>query len=166
LQPTDIRGNVTTRIRKLREGNFDAIILARAGLERLGLSDRISFSFDPEQFIPAAAQGALAVQTRADDSRTTELIAAIDDKKARTTTFAERHILSTMQCGCHAPAGAFATINEDDVIISAFISDLEGKNFIRRDITGPAHDADKLAEKIAHQLLNAGGREILEKLER
>jgi hydroxymethylbilane synthase len=166
LQPTDIRGNVTTRITKLREGKFDAIILARAGIERLGLSDKVAFCFDPKKFIPAAAQGALAVQTRADDDQTTKLIAAIDDEKARTTTFAERHVLSTMQCGCHAPAGVFAEIVGDNIIISAFISDLEGKNFIRRDITGPAPDADNLAEKIAHQLLNAGGKEILEKLER
>ncbi len=164
LQPTDIRGNVTTRIRKLREGKFDAIILARAGIERLGLSDKVAFCFDPKKFIPAAAQGALAVQTRADDDQTTKLVAAIDDEKARTTTFAERHILSTMQCGCHAPAGAFAEILGDDIIISAFISDLQGKNFIRRDITGPAADADKLAEELAHQLLNAGGADIIKAL--
>ena len=164
LQPTDIRGNVTTRIRKLREGKFDAIILARAGIERLGLSDKVAFCFDPKKFIPAAAQGALAVQTRADDDQTTKLVAVIDDEKARTTTFAERHILSTMQCGCHAPAGAFAEILGDDIIISAFISDLQGKNFIRRDITGPAADADKLAEELAHQLLNAGGADIIKAL--
>ena len=166
LQPTDIRGNVTTRIRKLREEKFDAIILARAGIERLGLSDKLAFCFDPKKFIPAAAQGALAVQIRADDMRTAKLISAIDDEKARTTTFAERHILSTMQCGCHAPAGAFAEIVGDNIIISAFISDLEGKNFIKRETTGPAVDADNLAEKIAHQLLNAGGRQILKNLER
>jgi hydroxymethylbilane synthase len=161
LEPIDIRGNVTTRIRKLREGKFDAIVLARAGIERLGLSDKISFCFDPQQFIPASAQGALAVQTRTDDA-VSELIAAIDDKKARTTTLAERRVLSTMQCGCHAPAGAFAEIVGDDIAICAFISDLEGKNFIRRDITGPA--ADALAENIANELLNAGGSDILASL--
>jgi hydroxymethylbilane synthase len=161
LEPIDIRGNVTTRIRKLREGKFDAIVLARAGIERLGLSDKISFCFDPQQFIPASAQGALAVQTRTDDA-VSELIAAIDDEKARTTTLAERRVLSTMQCGCHAPAGAFAEIVGDDIAICAFISDLEGKNFIRRDITGPA--ADALAENIANELLNAGGSDILASL--
>jgi len=164
LQPTDIRGNVTTRIGKLHEGKFDAIILARAGIERLGLSDKISFCFDPKEFIPAPAQGALAVQTRTDDDATSELITAIDDEKAHTTAFAERRVLSVMQCGCHAPAGAFAAINKDDIIICAFISDLEGRNFIRRRITGPAANADTLAEKIAHQLLNAGGKEILKAL--
>ena len=166
LEPTDIRGNVPTRIRKLREGKFDAIILARAGIERLGLNDEISLCFDPKQFIPAAAQGALAVQTRSDDATVSEFIAAIDNEKARTTTLAERRVLSTMKCGCHAPAGAFATINEDDMIICAFISDLEGKDFIKRDATGPVAGAEALAEKIAHELLDAGGREVLEKLER
>ena len=165
LQPTDIRGNVPTRIRKLHEGKFDAVILARAGIERLGLTDKISFCFDPRQFIPAPAQGALAVQTRADDVPTGELIAAIDDEKARTATLAERRVLSKMQCGCHAPAGAFAEIIGDDIAIYAFISDLEGKNFIRRHITGPVADAKNLAEQLANQLLNAGGTNILENLE-
>jgi len=166
LEPVPIRGNVLTRIRRLEEGKFDAIILARAGMERLGLSERVSFCFDPKQFIPAAAQGALAVQTRTDDAATNKLIAAIDDKKARTITFAERRVLSTMQCGCHAPAGAFAEIVGDDIEICAFISDLEGKDFIRREIAGPAGQTEKLAEKIAGELLNAGGREILEKLKK
>jgi hydroxymethylbilane synthase len=164
LTPVPIRGNVPTRIKLLEEGKFDAIILARAGIERLGLGGKISLCFDPQQFIPAPAQGALAVQTRTDDSTATELIAAIDNEKLRTITFAERRVLVTMQCGCHAPVGAFAKIAGDDMQICAFISDLEGKNFISRRLTGPAADADNLAEKIANELLNAGGREILEKL--
>ncbi|MHC4461205.1 MAG: hydroxymethylbilane synthase [Planctomycetota bacterium] len=165
LKPTSIRGNVLTRIRRLEEGKFDAIILARAGIERLGLADKISFSFDPEQFIPAPAQGALAVQTRTDDTATTNLIAAINDKNASTVTLAERHVLTTMQCGCHAPVGAFAKIDGDDIEITAFISDLQGKNFIRRRIKGPTEQPAKLAEKLAKQLLSSGGSEILASLE-
>lgn len=166
LEPTPIRGNVLTRIRLLEERKFDAIILARAGLERLGLGEKISFCFDPKQFIPAPAQGALAIQTRSDDAATSELVAAIDDRVARTIVFAERQILVTTQCGCHAPAGAFAKITGDDIEICAFVSDLEGENFIRREITGPVAEAGKLAEKIANELLEAGGKEILKKLER
>ena len=166
LQPSDIRGNVTTRIRKLKEAQFDAIILARAGIERLGLADNIASCFDPKEFIPAAAQGALAIQTRADDTETTEIIAAIDDQKDRATCDAERRVLATMQCGCHAPAGAFAQIIKDDIIIRAFISDLQAANFIRREITGSVAEADKLAEQLAHELLAAGGRDILSSLER
>jgi hydroxymethylbilane synthase len=108
LEPAPLRGNVQTRLKKLDTREFDAILLARAGLERLGLGDRISFVFDPAEFIPAPAQGALAIQTRADDDKTNEIIAAIDDAKARTTAMAERMILTTMQCGCHAPVGAYA----------------------------------------------------------
>ena len=166
LQPTDIRGNVTSRLRKLHEGKYDAIILARAGIERLGLSDNIAFSFDPTEFIPAAAQGALAVQTRTDNTETAELIAAIDDQRARVTCDAERRVLSAMQCGCHAPAGAFAEIIKDDIIIHAFISNLQGTNFIKRKIRGPVADADKLAEELARELLDAGGKDILKSLER
>lgn len=166
LEPISIRGNVPTRIKLLQQGKFDAVILARAGIERLGLSEKISLCFDPQQFIPAPAQGALAVQTRTDDQTVTKFIAAIDDKNLRTITFAERQVLITMNCGCHAPVGAFAEISGNNMEIHAFISDLEAKNFISRCITGPATDADKLAEKIANDLLDAGGREILEKLEK
>ncbi len=166
LEPMAIRGNVTTRIRLLEEEKFDAIILARAGVERLGLAEKISFCFDPRDFIPAPSQGALAVQTRADDIATNRLIAAIDDKKARAVTFAERQILVTMRCGCHAPAGAYAGIDRDDIKICAFVSDCEGRDFIRREIAGPADQAKESAEKLAKELLEAGGREILEKLEK
>jgi hydroxymethylbilane synthase len=166
LEPMPIRGNVHTRLRKLDDGRFDAILLARAGLQRLGLADKISFIFDPAVFIPAPAQGALGIQTRADDAETNEIIASIDDENARRTTAAERKILTTMQCGCHAPVGAFAEITGNNINIRAFISDLEGKNFIRRELAGSANDAEKLAEKIGRELLDAGGEKILESLEK
>jgi len=166
LQLVPIRGNVTTRLKKLEDGKFDAIILARAGVERLGLSDKISFCFDPRKFIPAPAQGALAVQTRTDDVETAELISAIDDKIARTTAFAERQVLAALQCGCHAPVGAFAEIIGDNIKIYAFISDLEGKNFIKREFTGTTADTNQLADKLVKELLVAGGKEILESFEK
>jgi hydroxymethylbilane synthase len=164
LVPT--RGNVTTRIKLLEEGRFDAVILARAAVERLSLAEKISFCFDPREFIPAPAQGALAIQTRSDDIATSRLIAAIDDKKTRMITFAERQILVTMRCGCHAPAGAFAEIEQGNIRICAFISDYEGKNFIRREIIGLAEQAEKSAEKLAQEMLSDGGGEILNKLEK
>ena len=165
LEPTPIRGNVQTRLDKLETDESDAVILARAGLERLDLADRISFVFDPTVFIPAPAQGALGIQTRADDTETNKIIAAIDDCGARTTTSAERTILTTMQCGCHAPVGAYAKIADDEINIRAFISEVQGENFISREITGPADQAVQLAEQIANELLNAGGKEILASLE-
>jgi len=174
IQPMPIRGNVQTRLRKVDKGEsfglaqdgFDAVILARAGLERLGLGEKISICFDPRQFIPAPAQGALAVQVRTDDAETDKLIAAIDDKKLRTVTLAERQVLVTMQCGCHAPVGAYANIVGDNIEICAFISDLQGERFIRQEIVGPASKGQGLAEQLAQELLRAGGGEILAKLEK
>ena len=165
LEPSPIRGNVHTRLNKLETDDFDAVLLARAGLERLGLADRISLVFDPDEFIPAPAQGALAIQSRIDDAETNELLAAIDDENARITTSAERKILTTMQCGCHAPVGAYAKIAEDEIQICAFISDLQGQNFITRKTTGPTIDAENLAEQLANELLSAGGKQILDSLE-
>lgn len=164
LEAVPVRGNVKTRLEKLDAGKFDAIILACAGLERLGLAEKISLIFDPTEFIPAAAQGALAVQTRADDSQTNEIVSAIDNSDARTTTFAERKVLSVMQCGCHAPVGVFAQITGDNIRIHAFVSDLEGKNLIKRQIAGPITSADSLAGQLAKDLLTSGGSKILESL--
>ncbi len=166
LQPVPIRGNVRTRINKVEKGDFDAVILARAGVERIGMGDKISFCFDPRRFLPAPAQGALAVQTRTDDGQTRNLAAGIDNAKARIITFAERQILVTMQCGCHAPVGAYADIVGDNIEICAFISDLQGERFVRREIVGPASKGQALAEQIAQELLQDGGREILAKLEK
>jgi len=166
IEPTPIRGNVTTRLKKLEEGKFDAIILARAGVERLGLADKISFCFEPNQFIPAPAQGALAVQTRSNDLTTTKLIAATDDKKTRIVCSAERQVLTTMQCGCHAPVGAFAECVDNNLRIVAFISDLQGEVFIRREISGPTSQATTLAEQIANEILKAGGNKILKELDK
>jgi hydroxymethylbilane synthase len=103
VQLVPLRGNVQTRIKKLQTTDLDAIILARAGLERLGLAKLISFTFDPTQFIPAPAQGALAIQTRRDDEQTVAIVRSIDDERARAVSLAERQVLVTMKCGCHAP---------------------------------------------------------------
>jgi len=159
-----IRGNVTTRIKRLDRGEFGAIILARAGLERLGISSRLSFCLSPEQFLPAPAQGALAVQVRCDDIDTRKMVAAIDDPVARLITGAERQILVATECGCRAPVGAFARITGEAIVIHAFISDPEGTNFIRRSREGPAGQAKKLADALAGELLRAGGREIVRSL--
>jgi hydroxymethylbilane synthase len=162
LQPVSIRGNILTRLRHLETGKVDAVVLARAGLERIGLGERISFCFDPGLFLPAPAQGALAVQVRKDNSDSCALIAAIDDDKARVTCFAERQVLVKMQCGCHAPVGAFAQYMGDAVTINAFIADVQGTVLIKRQLTGPAAHAMTLADQIAAELLDAGGREILQ----
>jgi uroporphyrinogen III methyltransferase/synthase len=166
LQLVPLRGNVQTRIQKLQTTDLDAIILARAGLERLGLAESISFVFDPKQFVPAPAQGALAIQTRADDKETVEIVRSIDDELARALVSAERQVLVTMKCGCHAPVGAYAEHNRDGIELHAFISDIDGRHIIKKHGGGPASEAVQLGERVARELLDAGGREILHDLER
>ncbi len=166
LELVPLRGNVQTRIRKLHTTDLDAIILARAGLERLGLADKISFIFDPRQFIPAPAQGALAVQTRSDDRETVEVVRSIDDELSRALASAERQVLATMQCGCHAPVGAYAEYRDGTMELHAFLADVQGYNIIKRQASGPMSQALQLGEKLAIELLDAGGREILRELEK
>jgi hydroxymethylbilane synthase len=153
LQVVPIRGNVSTRLAKLDAGQVDALILARAGLERLGLAGRISSVLDPRLFIPAPAQGTLAVQTRAADERTSRIVSAIDEPMARLLAETERQILTVTGCGCHAPLGAFAEIVDGQVHIHAFIADPEGRHWVRRQIAGPTDRAQALAREIAEDLV-------------
>ena len=153
LQCVPIRGNVTTRLKKLEHGDFDAIVLAKAGLERLGLGDKISIVFDPTQFIPAPAQGALAVQIRTEDVETAEMVSKLDEREARITTTAERLVFSALQCGCHAPAGVFAKIEGSQITICGCFSDPEEHNFVQTTITGPVDNYKTLALTLADKLL-------------
>lgn len=152
LQCLPIRGNVNTRLKKLEQGEFDAIILARAGLERLGLGDKISIIFDPTKFSPAPAQGALAIEIRTDDGETKEIVSLLDDKKARIETTAERIVFSALGCGCHAPAGVFAQILGSQITISGCFSDPDGSHFKQSTIAGPASDYKVLAQSLADKL--------------
>jgi hydroxymethylbilane synthase len=166
LQVAALRGNVPTRIKKVLDGAIDAAVLARAGLERLGEADKISFCLDPKEFIPAPAQGALAVQTRRAEETVTEMVSAIDERISRLVSLAERQILVTTKCGCHAPVGAFTEVEGESIEITAFISDAEGRRFIKEKIKGPLEEAIALAEKLANILLDSGGREILAEMEK
>jgi hydroxymethylbilane synthase len=152
LQCVPIRGNVTTRLKKLEKGEFDAIVLARAGLERLGLGGKISFIFDPARFIPAPAQGALAVEVRADDAETATIVSKLDDVNTRIETTAERLVFSALECGCHAPAGAFAQTADSHIAISGFYCDPDGKNFAHAALTGPMSNSESLAVQLADKI--------------
>ncbi len=166
LITTGIRGNVETRLAKLEAGQVDAVVLARAGLERLGLAEKISFSFDPQEFIPAPAQGALAVQTRTDDPQTTKLVASIDHEPTRLTVLAERKVLARLHPGCHAPVGVFARIIGSDIMITGFVANIEGSVFLRREVKGPVEQSEILAQRLADELIKDGAAKILESLER
>lgn len=156
-----IRGNVPTRIKAVEEGRYYAAVLAYAGIERLGLAEKISLVFDPTEFIPAPAQGAIAVQVRTDDVKVKNLLAEIDDVQSRITSDTERLVWHHIKAGCHAPAGVFAKIEENDIIVYAFVSDESGNNFIKRQLQGSVGEAEKIAKDLAGRLLAAGASELL-----
>ncbi len=161
-----VRGNVPTRIAKVDRGEFDVVVLARAGLERLGLAERISAVLDPMVFVPAPAQGALAVQCRTDDAATRNLARRIDHGPTRTVVLAERQVLAGLHPGCHAPIGVYARFEADDTMrLIGFLADPDARRPIRREVAGPAKDAEGLASRLVEAILTAGGADILKTLE-
>jgi hydroxymethylbilane synthase len=159
-----LRGNVETRVRKVMEGRVDAIVIACAGLNRLGLNDKISAILPPDEFIPAPAQGALAVQIRTDDSELADLVRQIDDKNSRIAAETERCVLETMHGGCSIPLGVYSQIQNDQITIHAIISDLEGGKYVRQSMTAPLDKAGTTAKKLAAGILADGGQEILSRI--
>jgi len=164
LKIVPLRGNVETRVRKVTTGEIDAAILACAGLNRLGLADKISAVLAPEEFLPAPGQGALAVQARAEDTELIALVSQLDDKPTRIATEAERSVLAAMHGGCRIPLGAYARVVDGKLVIDAMIADLEGQILIRRLHSAVLNEAQSCAEQLAEELLSAGGREILQKI--
>jgi len=164
LDCVPLRGNVETRIAKVESGHIDAIIIAAAGLNRLGLSEKITVILPPEIFVPAPAQGALAVQIRRDDTELEKVVKKLDDKNARITAETERCVLAAMHGGCSIPLGVYARIENDNIIVDAVISDVDGKNLIRRSAVAPIENAVDCAGKLADELLDAGGKKILDKI--
>ena len=161
LKCVPLRGNVETRIGKVLSGQIDAAVVACAGLNRLGLTDKISAILPPQNFIPAPAQGALAVQIRADNSELVELLHQLDDEPTRIAVEAERAVLAAMQGGCSIPLGVYAHILDDTITIDAMIADINGERLIRRSAAYPVNQNSANAKKLAEELLDAGGREIL-----
>jgi len=161
LKCEPIRGNVHTRISQVEKGQLDGTILAYAGIERLELTDKISFSFNPAEFVSAPAQGALAVQARANDNDVLKLLSGIDDKVSRITSDTERLVLHKIKAGCHAPAGVFAQIAGGEITVYAFVSDENGQKIISHKTQGAVESAHSVAEKLANELLKFGAAELL-----
>lgn len=160
----DLRGNVDTRIKKLDAGEFDAIILAAAGLTRLGFAERITETIAPQKMLPAAGQGALAIETREDDEETRTLISFLNDETAALCASAERAFLATAGGGCQAPMGIYARPDEnsaDEIIVDAFIASPDGKKIYRADLRGEKKDAAAIGKTLAEKLLDAGARDVL-----
>ncbi|MGY1602826.1 hydroxymethylbilane synthase [Geodermatophilus sp. SYSU D00815] len=172
LDVVPIRGNVDTRMARALgpEADLDAVVLARAGLTRLGRLDAITETLDPLQVLPAPAQGALAVECRADDERTRALLAPLDDPATRACVVAERSTLATLEAGCSAPVAAYAEVAEGDVVdgepvlelfLRASVTALDGSDAVRGSTTGPLDDAAALGRALAAELLDRGAAELM-----
>jgi len=159
----DLRGNVDTRLKKLDRGEYEAIVLAQAGLVRLGLEGRITELFTPRQMVPAAGQGALALEYREGDSRTAELLRFLQDPDTALEVEAERDFLHELGGGCQVPIGVRAVLKEDGRLeLEAMISDLHGTRLMRDSLTN--HPDKKPGKILAGRMLEAGGRAILEEI--
>lgn len=164
LQVVDLRGNVDTRLRKLREGQYDAVILAVAGLERLGHVGAISQLLPFEIMLPAVGQGALCIETRADDTATRALITPLDHAPTHRAAQAERAFLRRLEGGCQVPIGAYAQVNGGRIHLRGLVASLDGRRIVRDEIDGPA--AEALGIELAERLLAAGGDQILAEVRR
>jgi hydroxymethylbilane synthase len=161
LELVPIRGNVDTRLRMVTEGRLDAVVVAAAGLVRLGLTDRVTELLDPTVLLPAPAQGALAVECRDDDSELTARLAELNHPASRAAVIAERAMLATLEAGCSAPLGALAEHKDDTLVLRGVVASLDGTSAIRREATGSITDAARLGHGLATALLAAGASDLL-----
>jgi hydroxymethylbilane synthase len=157
----DLRGNVDTRLRKLDEGQYDAVILAAAGLERLGYGDRVKSVIPSEVCLPAVGQGALAIECRSDDAEVRAMLSFLNDTPTLQATTAERAFLGLLEGGCQVPIGVHAEAKCEDIHIEAIIAALDGTTILRDSIDGAAQDAAALGKRLGEKMLANGGREIL-----
>ncbi|HET7754704.1 MAG TPA: hydroxymethylbilane synthase [Anaeromyxobacteraceae bacterium] len=164
LQIEVIRGNVETRLKKTEQG-LDAVVLAYAGLRRLGLAQHATYVFDPSEMLPAVAQGALALECRADDAATLARLAPLDDPDTRHRVEAERGLLRRLEGGCQVPIAAHATVAGGRVSLRALVASLDGTRVVRGERVGPVAEARALGEALGDELLSKGAAEILKECE-
>jgi len=167
LKIVPLRGNVETRIRKAREGSLAGIILAQAGLRRLGREDLITHPLPGEWLVPAVGQGALAVTARADRADMLSLAARLEHPRSRSRIVAERAFLAALRGGCQVPAGALAEVQEEPgsapaLWIIGVVASLDGEKCVRGVLSGPVERAEEIGRQLAEDLLGRGGREVLE----
>jgi hydroxymethylbilane synthase len=163
LKIMDIRGNVDTRLKKLQDGMVDALILASAGLRRLGLEDRISALLEFDQMLPAPGQGALAIETRIDDSNTEEIADALNHPSTEIAVLAERNFLQRMGGGCNVPVAAYARLQKNKMEMHGLVAAPDGKSVIRDSIQQDISRMNEAVATLADRILSRGGREILGK---
>jgi len=164
LKPAGIRGNVNTRIDKLDAGEYDAIILARAGIARLGLENRVSSFIPPERWYHAAGQGAIAVEIRVGDDRAARFVRALEHTPTRQATAAERAFMRELEGGCQVPVGVRTKIADQQLTIAGMVAGLDGNPFLEDEETGPVSDAGKTGRALARRMIDKGAGDILERI--
>ena len=160
----NLRGNVGTRLNKLDDEQYDAIILASVGLKRLSLEHRITQYIDTDLMLPAVGQGAIGIESRTDDKQILDIISVLDDKKSRACIQAERAMNNALQGGCQVPIAGYCRLNNDELVLQGLVGRVDGSKIIKQQITGFINEAESLGEKLAKQLLNQGADLILTEL--
>jgi hydroxymethylbilane synthase len=166
LDVRDLRGNVDTRLRKVESGEYEAVMLAKAGLDRLGWSGRITETLSPEVFLPAVGQGAIGVECRLKDTEAADVVGVLDDAETRTAIIAERSLLSAIQGGCQVPLGAWARIERGELVLEACVCSVDGLQYIKQRATSAPDQAAELGGHMANLLMEAGAQSILEEVSR
>ena len=161
LKIEPLRGNVNTRLAKLASGDFDAIVLAAAGLERLGLEDQISQLFTPAEMLPAVAQGVIGIECPAENVELRSILARLNNQAASRTTLAERAVAKALQADCQSPVAVHAVTIGSTLTITALVAMPDGSQSIRDKLSGPSEDSGKLATQLARQMIESGAKDIL-----
>ena len=159
-----LRGNVDTRLRKVEEGKYDAILLASAGLNRLGWANRITEEISPDILLPAMGQGALGIETRLDDTKIYDFISTLNHEQTHYAVSAERSMVGRLDGGCQVPIGAYARVEKGLIKLKGLVASLDGEIIYKLENVGPVDDAINIGQELGGQLLKMGANEILEKL--
>jgi len=160
----DLRGNLDTRLRKLDEKQYDAIILAAAGLNRLKLSHRATSYFAPVEMLPAVGQGAVGIELRKADEELLQGLLFLQDDATSVAVTAERGFLTRLEGGCQVPIGAFAEVSGSQFTLAGLVASVDGENMVKREVTGNSEDAESIGRALAEEILGLGGKEILEEV--
>lgn len=164
LQILDLRGNLNTRFAKLDRGDYDAMMLAAAGVERMGWSDRITERIDFALSLPAVGQGSVGIEIRQNDQRIAKIVSELNDYASAVAIRAERAMLKALEGGCQIPIGALAALQGDKLVLSGLVASLDGKTVLRQQMEGQADKPEELGNAVADKLLDMGAGEILEEL--
>lgn len=164
LDVQNLRGNLDTRLRKLQEGQYLAIVLAAAGLHRMGWGDRVTHYLDPSIFLPAIGQGAIGIEIRSDDTETRKLLEPLHHPETALAVVAERNLLQVLEGGCQVPIGGHATVYGDEIELTGLVASLDGRTAYRLSRTGKRAEAAEIGRALGRDLLDAGAKEILDEL--